>query len=184
MYNKNAWASLWNKRKLPQGNMIPCIRASMNLSPSVHEDKEEQCSSIMNSGDKQSPLPPHFGSNRSWGQRGRTGFLKPFRHFYMTELINSLLIPRGVRHRVFPHLPRWSMLAHCLPVWPWFLSIPIDFPPCSDCLQFYFCYYYSFLYLSVIWVFQWLRHIAFNLFFYVLIVKHKFNRYVYWVTSK
>lgn len=100
MYNKNAWASLWNKRKLPQGNMIPCIPASMNLSPSVHEDKEEQCSSIMNSGDKQSPLPPHFGSNRSWGQRGRTGFLKPFRHFYMTELINSLLIPRGVRHNI------------------------------------------------------------------------------------
>lgn len=159
MYNKNAWASLWNNRKLPQGNMIPCIRASMNLSPSVHKDKEEQCSSIMNIRDKQSPLAPYFGSNRSWGQRGRTGFLKPFRHFYMTGLIDSLFIPKGVRHKVFPHLPRWSMLAHCLPVWPWYLSIPIDFP-----LQFYFCHYYSCLYFSVIWVLQWWRHIASNLF--------------------
>lgn len=156
MYNKNAWASLWHKRKLPQEIWFP-VSEHPWIYP--HLFTEIKKSNAVPSGTVKTNKAPYFGSNRSWGQRRRTGFLKPFRHFYMTELINSLLIPRGVRHRIFLHLSRWSMLAHCLPVWPWFLSVSIDFP-----LSFYFCYYYSFLYFSVIWVFQWWGHIAFNLF--------------------
>lgn len=77
----------------------------MHLSPSVPEDKEEQCHSVVNGGDRQSPSAPYFGSNRSNGQGGRAEFLKPFKYLHMAALINSLLIPRDVTHKIFQHLP-------------------------------------------------------------------------------
>lgn len=155
--------------------MIPCIRASMNLSPSVHKDKEEQCSSIMNIRDKQRPLAPYFGSNRSWGQRGRTGFLKPFRHFYMTGSLTHCSFQRVLGTKYFRTCqgdPCWPIVC---------LSDP-------DICLFQLTSHYSSIsaitilaYTLVSYEFyrgEGILHLTCFV-FYVLIAKHKFNRYLY-----
>lgn len=106
------------------------------------------------------------------GQRGRAESLKLFKHFYTAELINSLLIPRDARHKIFLTLydHGWTASAKAIHAGPLFvcltlnsvysywLSTPFWFANSS------FPLHYSILYFHIIWVSQCLKNSASNLF--------------------
>lgn len=131
MYNKNAYASLWNREGSLE-EILFCVSEHawiyLRLFPKIKKSKAAPSWMV---GTDKAPWHLILAEIGLWGKRGRVEFLKPF-NYYMAELINSLLIPRHVRHKIFQPLPRWSMLAHYLPVGHWILSISSHFPPHFD----------------------------------------------------
>lgn len=169
MYKK-AWASLWNQRKLPQGNTVSCIQACMNLSPSVPEDKKEKTNMVPSRTVRTNKtlwhlILPEIGLTRKGGLSYWS-----YPNICMWQNITSLLIRRDIRCKIFltlnnhaPTAPATAMhAAVCLAGPKYCLLLPISHPPGLPLVLY--PQPHSVSYFNSIWVFRYLTHIALVLF--------------------